>query len=140
MGQLSSDERREQFQAGRNLLRSGAAAVGPLVTAMAESPAEDHLQQLGTTVLRRIGVDAISPLIAELSAEDIPQRRVAMRMLGQIDDRRAIPYLIGPALLPDSADADIAQRSIHRITGRRAEGTQAVQLLALSPPKGGPDN
>lgn len=131
VGQLSSDERREQFQAGRNLLRSGAAAVGPLVTAMAESPAEDHLQQLGTTVLRRIGVDAISPLIAELSAEDIPQRRVAMRMLGQIDDRRAIPYLIGPALLPDSADADIAQRSIHRITGRRAEGAQAVQLLAL---------
>ena len=129
--QLGDEQRIKRFEAGVQLLRAGGDAVEPIVAAVVKAESESILPRMGLTVLRQIGIDAVEPLIGQLSSSQ-PQRRVfAIQALGQIEAREALPYLLGSAFAPvgGNAESQSAQQAIQAITGRWASRTDAVEIL-----------
>jgi HEAT repeat protein len=101
------DDRRPDIvtAAARALGRMGSGAgVPPLIRLLGEAGSQELLSEAENALLRISG-PAVEPLIAQLNSGDPEERRSAVRILGEIGDKHALPFLAqardDPSLYPD---------------------------------------
>ena len=98
-------------QALVELVKAGSASVPPLVAVLKDADrAVEHAAV--RTALVALGREAVAPLIAALHAPDRALRLQIIDVLGHIDSREAIPYLLSAAL-PASTDTATADPVTH---------------------------
>jgi len=89
------DDRRPDVvaAAARALGQMGSSqAVQPLIQLVSDSGSPE-IQSEAESALLKIGEPAVDPLIGQLNSGDPEERRTAVRILGEIGDRRALPFL-----------------------------------------------
>ncbi len=82
-----------QITAARDLVGLGDRAVDSLIGALSHESIE--VQASASEVLVSMGQPAIDPLIAALASPPLNKQMWAAQILGKINDRRAVPHLIG---------------------------------------------
>lgn len=90
---LAHQDKDLQMQAARYLVEMRGEAVPYLIDALMHENME--VQKSAAEILVTIGLPAIDPLITALSSPIPKMRMWAVQILGRIDDRRAVPHLIG---------------------------------------------
>jgi HEAT repeat protein len=101
------DDRRPDIvtAAARTLGKIGSSlAVDPLIQLLAEAGSSDILADAEKALLE-IGEPAVDSLVGQLNSGDPEERKTAVRLLGEIGDRRALPFLTAarddPSFFPD---------------------------------------
>ncbi|MCA9150508.1 MAG: hypothetical protein KDA92_14455, partial [Planctomycetales bacterium] len=130
--QLSSDDRRTQVLAARNLLRARGDAVEPVVRMMAEDLAAPAAK-LGAELLQHLESEAVQPLLAIMDSSDAPLRAAALIGLGRSGAPRLAPYLVAPLLASrdDEIESRAAADAWRRLLPQQPlpQQTAATQLL-----------
>lgn len=112
------------------LRRSGVAALPVMIRALADSSRADEHTHLREALVA-LGKIAVEPLIGMLESPDQNARLQAITVLGQLDARRAVLYLVGP-YLSDEASPRIKQaagKAIKQIVGAVPGRVEAEQFL-----------
>lgn len=119
------------YQAVVDLKYAGSASVAPLLEALANEQ-RDHLHESVRRTLIELGSAAIDPLIAALHSPSEEVQATAIGVLGRLDARHAMPYLIHPLL--DEASSDrlraAAESALVQLSGASPDATEAEIYLA----------
>jgi len=112
------------------LRRAGVAALPVIIRALADpnrSTEHAHLRE----ALVALGKISIEPLIGMLESPEENARLQAMTVLGQLDARRAVLYLVGPYLSDEESPRikQAAGKAIKRIVGAVPSRVEAEQFL-----------
>ncbi|MHB8952270.1 MAG: HEAT repeat domain-containing protein [Pirellulaceae bacterium] len=101
-----------------DLVQAGPLAVPILIQALAD-PTRAGIQSAVIRTLQAIGSSAVDPLIVTLEARDPNLVVAAMRVLGSLKARKAIPFLMAPAWAEDSDAAvrEAAGKALEEIVG-----------------------
>ena len=119
-----------QHTAHIDLLEAGSAALGPLMHRAADNE-QPELQHQLADILVSFGTIAVEPLIAVLKTSDPHLRSYTIRVLGQLGDRRAVAYLLRPALSENSNPEvrQTAQSSLRHLLGTYPQPWEAKDIL-----------
>ncbi len=112
-------------------LRSGgAAAVSALLTALAQNNQVDNSDPLFRALLLQ-GSNVSGPAIAALDSDDPALRAVAARALGDLKARKAIPFLVGPAVDPtvNAQLRESARLALQAMLGAAPSRDEVVSFL-----------
>ena len=85
-----------------DLKYAGVDSVGPLLEAL-DNPQLDRLHDAVRGTLIELGEASIEPLIAALQSPSEEVLATAMEVLGELEARRALPYLVRPLVDPNSS-------------------------------------
>ena len=130
IGQLQDPSPDKRLQAVIGLRDAGGAAVGPLVSVLAD-PARAAEYANVRAALVEMGPLARGPLVAVVQQAD-PQLTVqAIEILGAMNDPKVAFCLLRPCLAEkgDPTVRLVAQRELERLTGRLPDRPQAAYLL-----------
>jgi HEAT repeat protein len=109
----------------------GHAALGPLVEALAHPDRWSALRI--ADILTSAGREAVEEIVERWESLDVPARRAAVEVLGQVRELSALPFLL--TCLRDSEDPELRARSAHAL-GLLADPAAAGALaLALEDPR-----
>ena len=112
------------------LRRAGVAALPVIIQALADpARASEHTRLREALVA--LGKITVEPLIGMLESPDENARVQAMTVLGQLDARRAVLYLVGPYLSDQESPLvkAAAARAIKQIVGTVPNRSEAEQYL-----------
>ena len=126
--EVGNDSPQKRIDAKAELIRSGGAAVAPVLAAIQETVDPNRRNHL-LSLLVRIGSAAEKRLIAALTAREPAVRQAAMQALGEIGSEKAVLHLLRPALTGEKADSAYAAAAIQRVTRRSIGVGEAGQLL-----------
>jgi len=130
IAELSHSDRAIRRSAFAELRRGGAQAVAPLMAVLAdESRAAEHNSI--RLALVALGEAAAEPLIGWLESDHVELKAEAVAALGRIGSRRALIYLVRPALdqRVDRRLATAARTALANMTGSLPTPLEAETLL-----------
>lgn len=143
VGKLSDASAANRREAEVGLRDAGTAAIEPLVKALADEALMDEHFAI-QRMLVSLGSQAVEPLLGVL---ENPAPALATRLypvLGALESRRAIPYLLRPALdeRPEAVhQRNAAAEALRHLVGEEPTYVEATQFLykrALAHLKGDP--
>lgn len=129
--QLQDPSEETRFRAVDGLRRARGAAVGPLVTVLADSSrASEH--PIVQAMLVELGSDAVEPLLGLLDASDPKVLARLMPLLAELNIRRAIPFLLSPCTAEQTAPEvrQAATGALTKLVGHVPSKDEAARLLA----------
>jgi len=129
--QLQDPSPEKRFEAVVGLRKAGNAAVGPLLSAMADPAREAEHANLRAALVE-VGSCARGPLLGVLDANDPKFVVQAIQVLGAMKAPKINLYLLRPCLSKKSDPAVRAEAAmvLKRLTGRVPTQAEAVRLLA----------
>ena len=113
-----------------DLVQAGPLAVPVLIQVLADTT-QAGVHPAAIRTLQAIGSGSVDPLIATLETTDDRLKAVAIRILGSLKARKAIPFLMAPAWAEgsDAAVRDAAVQALQEIVGSTpAQHESAVYL------------
>ena len=115
------------------LQKAGDAAIAPLIAVLADPKRADEQRNV-RAALAEMGRSAFDPLAAVLVRSDPKLSVQAIETLGELGDRRAVPYLLAPCLADDSPSEvqAAAAKALKRLIGVVPDRTEAVKMLTDS--------
>ena len=113
LGDKSPDVQRAALAA---LREGGTAAVPPLLSALAD-PAQAPVHELARQLVLDLGPAAVPPLAAALEAPSPAVKLAAIRLLGGLETRQAVLYLLRP-YFSASSSAEVRQAAGEALTRR----------------------
>jgi len=122
---------RQFLMSTERLVFAGEYAVPQLVAALEDPDTSEELRQRITTILPRLGKDAVRPLSEALQSKDPNVREVVARTLGRIGYRHAAPYLKQLAETQGLLDRTrtVAEGALAACAGRRSVGKPVAELF-----------
>lgn len=124
----------EQVYAVERLREARAAAVPPIVRVLGRPDLSPEARALIVANLGRLERSAVPPLLATLDAPNPILVADVAEALGRLNDPRAVPFLIDPAVRPDAPAAvrEAARRALGRLNGQpyNAQPREAAAALA----------
>jgi hypothetical protein len=128
IGKLS--DKATQVAALRGLREAGDAGVVALIRALADDTFKGDRPAIRNG-LAGLGRDSIEPLIATLSAPSADARADAAIVLGRLNARQSLQYLIGLAAQEgEAADVVAARDALGRFTAQVPDQQEASRFLA----------
>ena len=117
-------------QAVQELQRAGDAVVAPLLQALADPARQAEHPQIRAAVVE-LGEPLVEPLLGALEAPDEALRSQVLQILSRSRAARVVPFLVGPALDPQTAEAtrQMAAQTLAGIVGSTPSRTEAVSYL-----------
>ena len=123
---------RGRLTALKRLQNAGEYAVMYMIEAMAEPARRQELPHL-VWALRRLGKDAIRPLVAALQTENVPVKTEIIKALGSIGYPQSLAYLKYVVENSDSAELRaLAKDSIGQIDSAARKSTSAQLFYKLA--------
>jgi len=129
--QLQDPATQVRQQALVELVRSGAAAVGPLLAVLADpTRAAEHGDV--RAAMARLGSDAVDPLIAILESGDPKLTVEAIGLLAELRAQKATVFLLAPFASEESTPevSRAAESALRSLSGKTPSRHEAQQLLA----------
>ncbi len=118
VAQLASPNRSERLEASDGLLQAGSAAIPACLRGLIEAPADAGQRATILGILQRLAPESIDAMLAALDAEDPQFLADLIGLLGRLGVKRAIPYLLAPALAdPNEQTRAAARQALKRIYG-----------------------
>jgi CheY-like chemotaxis protein/HEAT repeat protein len=130
IAQLADPDQEKRAEAVIGLRRAGSAAIWPMFTALLDANRAAERPALQAMIVR-MKEDAIEPLISILNSPDMPQRSLAIQLLGQLRAEQALPFLIAATVDPDATSEvkQAAEAAIQTITGAASTPKDVRRLL-----------
>jgi hypothetical protein len=130
IGQLQDPSPEKRLQAVIGLRDAGGAAVGPLISVLAD-PARAAEYANVRAALVELGPLARGPLVAVVEQADPKIAVQAIEILGAMNDPNVALWLLSPCLAEKSDPAVrlAAQRAIEKLSGRVPDRRQVIRLL-----------
>ncbi len=128
--QLSDPAPQRRVTAITDLRSAGLAAVNPILAAMQDADrAAEHVNLRDALV--QLGPAVAEPLVAVLQSDDLALQAQVIEVLGRLQARSAIHYLVRPAVAGNEppAVADAARTALRAITGLVPNRLEAEQFL-----------
>ena len=128
--QLQDPSPDTRYRALVEIERARGAAVAPMVAVLADpGRAAEHANV--RAALARLGPDAVDPLIALLESGDPKLVVDAIRVLGELQDEKAMVFLLAPSAWGQSDPAIrlAAEAALLKLTGRTPSPREAARLL-----------
>lgn len=127
---LTSPDQATRRGARLALRDAGTAAVGPLVTVLADDARGDE-HAAAQAMLVELGQSTVEPLLGVLESNQLSLNVRVMGVLGALRARRAVPYLVRPSLAADTDDVtrQAATQAIREIVGATPTEYDAMQFL-----------
>lgn len=113
--QLQAAEPAQHRRLARELINVGSPAVAPMLNHVASEPSSTIAPLLRTSIAA-IGKPAIGPLLAYLDSSNANQRAEAVRILGHMRTRRAVPFLVRSYSSSNDYERQSTQNAILQIT------------------------
>lgn len=130
IAELSDADAAKRTLAANDLDQIGVNAVVPLIAVLGD-PAREKEVPAAQRQLIRLKVVSEEPLLAALDSPSEAQRIHVIKTLGYLSAKKAVPYLIRPALDPKSPEAvsQAARDALQRLAGTIPSASDAEKYL-----------